>query len=81
LTAKVNDFVDDGQMLIEDEAIVNQFLTASNKLERYTQEYQEAWMSSAKEIKPEEFCVQIVECLRMINDTLYDFSKYHKVQI
>ena len=37
LTAKVNDFVDDGQMFIEDEAIVNQFLTASSQLERYTQ--------------------------------------------
>jgi len=81
LTAKINDYVDDGQTLIEDEAIVNQFLTASNKLEGYTQEYQEAWMSSTKEIKPEEFCVQIVECLRMINDTLYDFSNYHKIQV
>lgn len=81
MTAKVNDFIDDEQMLIEDEAIVNQFLTASSQLEKYTQEYQEACISSTKEIKPEEFCGQIVECLRMINDTLYDFSKYHKVQI
>lgn len=81
LAAKVNDFVDDRQMFIEDEAIVNQFLTASSQLERYTQKYQDACLSSKQEIKPEEFCGQIVECLRMINDTLYDFSKYHKVQI
>ncbi len=82
LTAKVNDFIDDGEMLfIEDEAIVDQFRIASNKLKNYTEEYQVASLASKPKIKPEEFCGQIVECLRMINDTLYDFSKYHKVQI
>ena len=73
--------MDNEQMLIEHETIVNQFLTASSKLERYTQEYQEAWMSNSKEVKPEEFCEQIVECMGIINDTLYNFSKHHKIQI
>jgi len=71
----------DATCIIEDEAIVNQFATTSSQLQHFTQQYQDAQLAANANISAEEFCVQIIEYMRELNNTLYDFSKYHKVQI
>ena len=71
----------DATCIIEDEAIVNQFATTSNQLQHFTQLYQDAQLAADANISAEEFCTQVVECMREINAALCDFAKYHKIQI
>jgi len=71
----------DATCIIEDEAIVNQFATTSNQLQHFTQLYQDAQLAADTNISAEEFCTQVVECMREINAALCDFAKYHKIQI
>ena len=78
--SKVGDFIDE-PIIIEDEVIINQFATTSSQLKHFIQQYQDAQLAANANISVEEFCVQIIEYMRELNNTLYDFSKYHKVQI
>jgi len=71
----------DATCIIEDEAIVNQFATTSRQLQHFTEQYQDAQLAVDANISAEEFCTQVVECMREINAALCDFAKYHKIQI
>jgi hypothetical protein len=71
----------DATCIIEGEAIVNQFAITSNQLQHFTEQYQDAQLAADANISAEEFCTQVVECMREINAALCDFAKYHKIQI
>jgi hypothetical protein len=78
--SKVGDFIDE-PIIIEDEAIVNQFAITSNQLQHFTEQYQDAQLAADVNISAAEFCTQVVECMRELNAALCDFAKYHKIQI
>ena len=78
--SKVGDFIDE-PIIIEDEAIVNQFATTSSQLQHFTKQYKDAQLAADANTSAEEFCTQVVECMRELNATLCDFAKYHKIQI